>query len=65
MTSARAEPAGRPKRVHPRRPTFARAGEAESKTVAAVEQASAENSDSAPQGGDNNRKEPNQMGDSQ
>lgn len=65
MISSRAEPGPRPKRVRPRRPALARTGQAESQTVTAVEQTSAENLDSAPQAGDNNRKEPDQTGDGQ
>jgi small subunit ribosomal protein S2 len=60
MTSARPEPAGRPKRFRPRRPALARAGEAEPGAVTAVEQAAAQDIDSAPQGSDNNQKVPDQ-----
>ena len=52
MISARVEPAPRPKRVRPRRPALARAGEAESEAVGAVEQNPTETAELPPQEGD-------------
>lgn len=58
MVSVRKEPVSRPRRVRPRRPAMARAGEGESQTVAAAEQGSAEAGQFGPQEEDAQEQQP-------
>ena len=60
MVSARQEPKQRPRRVRSRKPTLARADEAEHETVTAVEQTSAKTAESPSQEGQTQQQEPKQ-----